>query len=156
MSLTTTSDDWTAVQHDVEIPLDLENIPLEIRTNSTLESGHKVVVRLYTTQRERAGAVEILFSSTPQYYLFYCTYRTNFTSNLPSEVDKIWRITLDKTAGIRVKIHCNGVEVLNFLLSDNTCGRSSLREYWSRDVEYIHFIGSDTASDYYRAGQIGI
>ena len=109
----------------------------------------------YTAQREYAGGVAIDFSSTPQYRLWDCSSYTNFPSNLPSEVDKIWRITLDKTAGIRLKIHCEGVEVLNILMSDNTCSYSDWREYWSRDVEYIYFTAWDTASHYYRAGQTG-
>ena len=115
-------------------------------------------VWFFTTQRVWVGGVEISFTSTPQYYLLYCSSSyTNFPSNLPSEVDKIWRIILDKTAGIRVRIHCNGVEVVNVLISDNTCGRSDWRKYWSRDVEYIYFHPSyDTASEYYRAGEIGI
>ena len=152
----TTSDDWTAVQRDVFLPLDLENTPLEIKTNSTLGSEDRVWVYFSTTQRQFAGAVRIFFSSTPQYRLYYCsTFWTNFPSNLPSEVDKIWRITLDKTAGIRLKIHCNGVEVVNILISDNTCRDSLWRDYWSGHVEYIYFSPSDTASDYYRAGQTG-
>ena len=107
-----------------------------------------------TTQRERAGGVYMYFSSTPQYYLSYCS-TTNFTSNVPSEVDKVWRITLDKTAGIRLKIHCNGVEVVNVLISDNTCDKSYWRKYWSRDVEIIYFYPSDNASDNYRAVKTG-
>ena len=110
----------------------------------------------FTTQREFVGRVEIYFTSTPQYDLWYCSSWTNFPSNLPSEVNKIWRVTLDKTAGIRLKIHCNGVEVLNILMSDNTCSDSRWRKYWSRDAEKIYFSVYDTASDYYRAGETGI
>ena len=111
----------------------------------------------YTTQEKPAGGVRIYFFSTPQYRLSYCNSSyTNFPSYLPSEVDKIWRITLDKTAGIRLKINCNGVEVLNVALSD-TCGESYWREYWSRDVEKIYFDPDfDTASDYYKAGKQGM
>ena len=142
------------------ITLDLENTPLEIKTNSTLGSKDRVWLWFCTTQREDVGGVEIYFTSTPQYYLPYCNYsKTNFPSNLPSEVDKIWRITLDKTAGIRLKIDCNGVEVVNILMSDDTCRDSDWREYWrdywSRDVEKMYFSVSDTASDYYRAGKQG-
>ena len=148
------TDDWTAVNHITR--LDLENTPLEIKTNSTLGSGHGVYVRFYTAQREDVGAVVIHLSSPPEYRVWACnSSRTNFPSNLPSEVDKIWRITLDRTAGTRVKIHCNGVEVLNVLLSDSTCSDSYWRNYRSKDVEYIHFSVYDTASGYYRAGKQG-
>ena len=153
---TTTSDDWTAVKRKVLIPLDLETTPLEIKTDSTLGSGDRMEVWFFTTQRWYVGGVEIYFSSTPQYWLYECSSYTNFPSNLPIKVDKIWRITLDKTAGIRLLIHCNGVEVVNILMSDNTCSDSRWREHWSRDVENIYFFSYDTASDYYRAGEIGI
>ena len=154
---TTTSDDWTAVQRSSLIPHDLETTPLEIKTNSTLGSKDKVSVRFYTTQREGVGGVDIYFTSTTQYWLPYCSSsRKNFTSNLPREVDKIWSITLDKTAGIRLQIHCSGVEVVNILLSDNTCNKSYWRKHWSRNVEIMYFFPYDTASDYYRAVQTGI
>ncbi|KAL5264054.1 hypothetical protein ACHWQZ_G005225 [Mnemiopsis leidyi] len=138
---------WTAVKPAV----DLETTPLEIKTNSTLESGDEVYVLLYNSQGEYAGGVYIYFTSTPQYYLDWCSsYTTNFPSNLPAAVDKVWRISLTRTSGIRLQIHCNDVEVLNFLLSDDTCSNSDWRKYWSRDVEKIAFSRSDTASDYYR------
>ncbi|KAL5263941.1 hypothetical protein ACHWQZ_G005133 [Mnemiopsis leidyi] len=137
---------WTAVKPAV----DLETTPLEIKTNSTLESGDRVTVYFYNSQGEDAGAVWIYFNSTPQYGLVWCSSRTNFTSNLPAAVDKVWRISLTRTSGIRLQIHCNDVEVVNFLLSDDTCRYSDWREYWSRDVEKIAFYTGDTASDYYR------
>ena len=153
---TTTSDDWTAVQRGIDIPLDLETTPLEIKTDSTLGNEDKVDVMFLTTQGELLGGVAISFSSTPQYQLYFCSYYfTNFPINLPSKVDKIWRITLDRTAGIKLIIHCNGVEVLKILLSDSTCRNSDWRKYWSSDVEYIYFLSYDTASDYYRTGKQG-
>ena len=154
------SDDWTAVQRDVNIPLDLETTPLEIRTNSEIRSNEKMFVWFRTADGEEAvGGFQIFFYYTgPKYYILYCSSsRTNFPRNLPTEVDKIWRITLDKTAGIRLQIHCNGVEVLNVLLSDDTCGVSYWRELWSKDVENIYFRPRfDTVSLDYRAGQTGI
>ena len=49
-----------------------------------------------------------------------------------------------------MKIHCNDIEVLNFLVSKDRCDDSNWRNYWSRDVEKIGFSIDDTASDYYR------
>ncbi|KAL5251901.1 hypothetical protein ACHWQZ_G014885 [Mnemiopsis leidyi] len=153
--------DWKAVQRGIYIPLDLENTPLEIKTDSALGSGDRVWVNFFTSQRELTGGVGIFFTSTPQYHLSRSSSsRTNFTTNLPVEVEKIWRITVDKTAGIGVKIHCNGVEVVNVLLSD-TSGEGYWSKDWSywrdRNVEQMYFSSVfDKASDYHRAVQTGI
>ncbi|KAL5255201.1 hypothetical protein ACHWQZ_G014590 [Mnemiopsis leidyi] len=145
---------WTAVRRGSRIPLDLENTPLEIKTESDLESGDVVSVYFYTTPGEDAGGVWIYFTSTPQYWLYRCTSkRADFPCNLPAKVEKVWRITVDKTAGIRVKIHGNSVEVVNVLLSDTTCSRSSWKREWSRDIEQIYF--SSNVPNYYRAAQTG-
>ena len=113
-----------------------------------------------TSQREDrdyvVSGLAINFTPTPHYLLYRCTSSwTDFPTNLPLEVDKIWRITLDKTAGIRVKIRCNGVEVLNVLLSDSMCDYRGWLEFWSKKVEMISFSYFDSASDYYRPGQTG-
>ena len=101
----------------------------------------------FNSQGEWAGAVRIFFSSTPQYYLYYCISNTNFPSTLPTAVDKVWRISLNKSSGITLQIHCNDVEVLNFPM-DVACTHNDWRDFWSRDVEKIVFY--DTASDYFR------
>ena len=98
-----------------------------------------------------AGGVTLHFTSPPQYELKYCIYsRSNFPTDLPTEVEKVWRISLTKTSGIRLVIHCNEVEVLNILMSYSTCSDSSWNNYWDRDVEKIRFDSLDSASDYYR------
>ena len=147
----TTSGNWTAV-----FPyIDLETIPLEIKTDSTIGSGDEVWVE-FTSDNSYVGEFGIYFSSTPQYYISFCMSYTDFPVSLPSDVEKVWRITLNRNSGIRLLIHCNNVEVLNILMSDNTCySYSSWSTYWNRNVERIWFHHSDTASDYYRAGQSG-
>ena len=115
-------------------------------------------VNFYTSGRDYAGEVRISFSSTPQYYISYCmSSYTNFPVSLPTEVEKVWRITLNRNSGIRLLIHCNNVEVLNILMSYSTCSySSSWSTYWSRTVGKIWFNSDyDTASDYYRAGETG-
>ena len=115
-------------------------------------------VWFYTSGGETVGYVEILFFSTPQYFIGYCRSYTNFPVSLPTEVEKVWRITLNRNSGIRLLIHCNNVEVLNFLMSSSTCSnyRSSYSDYWSRTVRKVSFNSYyDTASDYYRAGHTG-
>ena len=115
-------------------------------------------VNFFMSGRNYVGHVGIRFSSSPQYYIRYCMYSsTNFPVSLPAEVEKVWRITLNRNSGIRLLIHCNNVEVLNILMSSSTCSDSSYSTYWSRTVGKIWFYypSYNTASDYYRAGQSG-
>ena len=138
------------MQRDVFIEWDIESTPLEIRTNSVLGSDDKVWVRFYSAGGEDAGRIRLYFTSTLKYWLTYCTTSyTNLPVTPPSATDKVWRITLTRTAGVRVVIHCNDVEVLNTLVSEATCSGSGWNTYWSKDVTKIKFYSGDTASDYY-------
>ena len=145
-----TTSGWIAVQRDVYIDFNLEEYSLNITTDSTLGSDDKVLVWFYSSQGDWVGALSLYFTSTPQYYIGFCsTARTNFPTNLPSDNDKVWRVTLTRTSGIRLVVHCNEEEVLNTLISDSTCGDSRWSTRWSREVAKIEFSG-DTASDYYQ------
>ena len=102
-----------------------------------------------------AGSFLLSFSA-PEYKLGHCSESwTDFPTDLPSEIDKLWTITLLKTAKeIRVVVHCNDKEVLNVVLSDTTCSDESWSTPWTRDVDQLKFYSSDTASDYYRPGKL--
>ena len=147
---------WLPVQRDVLIEWDLESTPLMVRTNSMLGSDDGVWVDLFSAGGESAGRVNLRFTVTHllKYYLHWCTSTwNNLPVTAPSANEKVWRITLTRTAGVRlVIIHCNDVEVLNTLLSQATCGSNERNTYWSRDVTKIKFGIHDTASDYYKAG----
>ena len=135
---------------------DLENSPLQIRTDSTEGSKEEVKVYFDTAGEDSAGGVDLYFTSPPQYKLGYCsTSWTNFPTSLPTETDKIWTLTLIRTSGtVGFTIHCNNKEVLNVVLSVTTCSYSDWSRYWSRDVEQMFFSSSwDTASDFYRPGK---
>ena len=127
----------------------METPSVEIRTNSEVGSEEKVHLTFHTLEGEQAGGVSISFSSSLQYSILHCSSsRTDFPSDLPASVDKIWRITKTRTLeGIRLEIHCNDVEVVNNLLSDTCSGHQNWRTIWDRDVARIHFSSSDSASD---------
>ena len=145
---------WKPVHKGVDLEADLESSPLEIKTGSPLGSNE-----VFSMSFQRGGyrlegfIVKIQFTSTPRYQLPDCLYFwTDFPTELPTESDlKVWRITLTRrTSGIRLLIHCNEVEVLNFTMSNSTCSRSWWIENWSWDEIKTVFYYDDTASDFYR------
>jgi hypothetical protein len=141
----------------VKINYDLESTPLELKTDSELGSGEKVFVEFYTAGDDVAGEVILTFSSKVEYFLSWCSYRSPLPTQPPSTTDKVWRITLSRTSGTRVMIHCNDVEVLNVILSRTTCpGSSGWKTIWTHDVEKINFDSRDTASDHYRPGNYNV
>ena len=142
---------WIAVQRDVYIDFSLERYSLNIKTDSMPGSSDVVRLQFYTSQRDPAGGLFLYFYSTPQYWIARCSSSyTNFPTDLPTATDKVWRVTLTKTSDIRLVVHCNGVEVLNTLISDTKCGRSYWSSYLSGEVAKIKFTASDTASDFYK------
>ena len=147
---------WKVVQRDVDLHYDIETAPLELQTDSVLGSGDYVWVYFKDSQGNWAGGVFVKFTSTPQYYIGWCNGWFNFPTPLPTATVKVWRITVIKSSDIvSVQIHCNGEEVLNYVLSDSTC-RYDWTTYWRRDGVQIYFNPSyNTASDYYRPFSLG-
>ena len=143
---------WIAVQRGVKIDFNMEEYSFNIKTDSTLGSDDKVIVNFYTSQGDIAGELLLFFFSTPKYAIGFCSmFTTNFPTNLPPDNDKVWRVTLTRTSGIRLVVHCNeDQEVLNILMSFLTCDDIIWSIYWSREVAKIEFRSSDTASDFYQ------
>ena len=130
---------------------DLETSILELKTNSPIGSDDRVSMEFKTDGGIRAGGLILHFTSPPQYKIRNCNHKTDFPTTLPTEANKVWRISLRKTTEIRLVIHCNGVEVLNFVLSETNCvDDSGWLHVWNMDVKQIRFDDEDTASDYYR------
>ena len=100
-----------------------------------------------------AGAIYVVFTDPPRYWIGSCnTDWVNFTA--PEEQVRTWTITKTETSVIVV---CNGVEIVNYLLSEST--RDNCVSRWSRDAVKMKFISNnnsiDTASDEYRAKPTG-
>ena len=132
----------------------LEESPLQIKTDSRVGTNDEVRVWLRSSQVEIVGGVEFLFSSPPRYKLWDCrTNRKDLPSNLPTDTNKVWTISLDRTEGVRLVVHCNDVEVVDFLMSDSTCNHGKWKTRWMKSVGKIEFTHHDNASDYYRPGK---
>ena len=115
-----------------------------------------MAVFFYSTggSRSLAGGVRLTFSSTLEYHLRFCSSSySNLPVTPPSSVNKIWKFSLIRSSDVRVKITCNGVEVLNLLITETTCFDRYWSNIWNKDVEKIKFHSRDKASDEYRAGK---
>ena len=122
---------------------------ITVSTDSTVGSGEKVGVLFSDNAGNYAGNVFIYFNTPIQYSLGWCsTTHTYFPVSLPAAPDKTWTIEYN-TAELRLALHCNGVQVLNVLLSDSECTDSRWRTYWERKPKQIQFSSIDTASDSY-------
>ena len=135
----------------MKIQCDLESTPLYISTNSKIGSYDLVRVNFYAGGRT-AGGLLFSFRSPPKYNLMYCSQSTwTAVSAFPSSPrDRVLRITLIRTSSSRrLLLHCNGIQVLNVLLSDTECNDVDWESDWSRDVKQIMFNSNDEASDFY-------
>ena len=107
-------------------------------------------------QEETAGGVYLSFATPPKFQLTYCfEYHYINLTDLPSEIDKVWTITLSSISGERrFVMHCNEKEVFNLVLSETTCDDWRWDDIWTREVKKIEFLyHTDTASDFYRTGK---
>ena len=127
----------------------LETTPLEIMTDSVIGSNQEIHLDLYDAQTNNAGHLILRLRSSPHFNVWYCTKNTGFLTQLPAAVDKIWRLT--KLPGPRVLVHCNGVKVVDHVISNKTCYYSSWSSYWVKSAVKIGFSKRwDSASDFYR------
>ena len=103
-----------------------------------------------TAEGNYAGGVRVSFTPTSQYFLPTCMAEfVDFPVELPSTTDKVWRVTVNRTAeDVQIVLHCNGQLVLSVLLSD-VCTRKRWRNYWvpSSLIKFAH----DDSSEMFRA-----
>ena len=121
-------------------------------------SGEFVRVNFYTNYGGSAvGGAQIMFSSPLRYNIIECSdsstwYNFPESSQIPTEVDKVWKITLSVAdEGARILYHCNDVEVLNVLASTSACQDGNWNSFWNSNmnVGVLQFDAADKASDFY-------
>ena len=131
-----------SAQPNERIQYDMENYPLQIKTNSANWKSTKPIIAIWfeNTHEDKAGGL-FLYPDPLRYQFTECSLMTRLTSDLPTETDKIWRITfVRKDIGLEIQLHCNDRTIFNTLISDSECDeRSDWSTYWSRLVANIQF-----------------
>ena len=101
----------------------------------------------------KAG-IYIYLTPTPKYRIYPCTPITRYNEfpvELPAGRNKFWRITKSRTPGVRLQIHCNDVEVLDFPMSEGACSDNRWSSNWIKHFGWFNFGSDDSASDYFRS-----
>ena len=136
------------------IPWNPDSETITVTTDSVAGSkAEHVSVFFFDKDGYYAGDVYIHFDTQIQYRIGYCTYRYKpFPVILPTATQKTWTITYNY-AERRLVYYCNGVQVLNVVLSDSTCTKwstnSFFKDLWERKPTQIQFYYTDVASDSY-------
>ena len=137
---------WTTKPGSSWIDYDIQEVPLQIQTDSTLGSGEMMWVRFKGGNVE--FGMEVKFSNPPTYDIGYCTPSDadpTFALPGPGEV-QIWTITKYST---KLTLHCNGVKIFNYQFSDSD--RPDCLNKWSTETTAFQIHSTDTASNFYRA-----
>ena len=147
------------MEREADIPFELSTtIALEIITRIDSKAG-KSEINVEFKDSSRATAGKIIIRLRPPtsreygYNIKDCLPTTRFTdeSRPPPDDDKVWRIWVDKSSGIRLVIYCNDKTLVDISMSDSSCSASKWSETWSKDVKMIKFHKSyDKASEQYR------
>ena len=117
------------------------DVSIKIKTDATSENGKDIIVGHKTAGGNIIGDIVITFGESGVYILIgYCQIqREELPDHLPVESEKVWNIV--RTTEPRIVVYVNGVEVVNFLLSDETCpyddDGETWRDYWKGDVEAV-------------------
>ena len=134
---------------------DLEKFPLYIKTNAVVGKYNALKVFLFTAQDKYAGSFKIAFKSS-QYGLGSChedKTRVDFDTELPTDTDKVWKITKTIGSDVRILIQCNDVQVLNATISKSSTCENTLTNFeikrWRQVVQIMSFAKEDTASKFY-------
>ena len=145
----------------MNIDFDSENTELEIKTKIQPESVKIMKIQFLGDKQDEDPAagftLKLKPSQTYTYRIWMCLNlsRTGkyFPTDLPISTEKVWRIRrISKER--RLVIHCNDIEVLNFVVSGTTCDDpawSTSQKRWEKKVVKIRFPGTDTASEFYRS-----
>ena len=140
-------DDNLVPVREKKIPWNPDSQTITISTDSEAGSNQEVEMQFSGAAGALAGSVHIYFYTEIKYNMGYCSSETPFPAALPTETKKTWTITYNYTEH-RLVFHCNGVKVLNVLLS-SACNISYWTYHWGKKPRHIKFGEWDGASDTY-------
>ena len=132
-----------------KIEYDLEANPIEFKV--VREAVQDIpLITFRDAKGYSAGALIVYYKEKRLYSrLVECQNSEQpFPSNVPKQNVDIFRITKILHPEIRIKLHCNNVEVFDVIMSEN-CVVSDWSKFWGSDVASVKF--NSDAVEAYRA-----
>ena len=138
----------------------MENGALEIKTDSEMGSYDKVALYVYNAVSDKKGELAIQFAHPGDergqrgFYISSCTDGLpSFGVEIPSEVDKVWRISMQIDEDVDFAIHCNDLVMVKGKFSEICKDDGYKSSLLGSAVKKVEFQVTDHASDYYRVYQ---
>ena len=138
---------------DVKIPWNPDSETIIVNTDTVARKWikKKMNVIFYDKYGDCAGSVLIKFDTVIEYQIGWCSkFYIPFPVTLPTRTQKTWIFTYNY-ADKNLVFYCNGVQVLNVVLSDSTCNRYyKWSNFWNNKPTQIKFYSKlDDVSDSY-------
>ena len=133
--------DWSKPVQNLKFPVDLQKVDLLVLTNTQTGTNRHIHLTLYRANQHLAE-LYVKFAVAPTYWVTSCHDNHVPFSNLPATQSKLWSFS---TSSGSLVVKCNGIKVMEVLLSREECGES-----WSDGLDSLLFGSADSASDFYK------
>jgi len=126
------------------IPHSFERTAVQFKTDKVVIKTEELELTFFSGEKRdsKLGGISVRFNTdqTLTYKIADCqTAYNKFPENMPTEVEKLWSIIVTTGAQPSFKVQVNGVEVINLLLTDDTCTMESWRDSWTGEITHLGF-----------------
>ncbi|XP_063689444.1 uncharacterized protein LOC134822349 [Bolinopsis microptera] len=140
------NDAYEGSQQQSGIPHSFERTAIQFKTDNNDDDASQSLDVDFFVEKERQGGLTVNFPSAgsgsgPDNYLIkHCKNKeSTFPENMPTEAEKLWSIFATTGANPSFKVQVNGVEVINVLLTDDTCDYPNWRNFWTQEIGLLRF-----------------
>jgi hypothetical protein len=147
---------WIPVDRNNAVKWNWINAPLQIRLKNVTDHANKALSIRFVVAGEsnfNAGRVTLnnFTLTSVRYDLGYCHQANVKNPAFKDAFEENSICTITRTEK-RVSIECKDVQVVDFVLSNQSCSKSEAWEkYWKLKVDKFNVIAVDTVSGFYRA-----
>ena len=118
------------------IPHSFERTAVQFKTDKVVHKTEELELTFFSGEKmdSKLGGISVLFNkdNTLTYKIADCqTAYNKFPENMPTELEKLWSIIVTIGAQPSFKVQVNGVEVINLLLTDDTCTYNNWGDSWT-------------------------